>query len=361
MQIECLSELTPAQAKEWDAFLENSPFQHPRQDHRFAETERMGGAQVCFVTGREDGQIVAAGLLSMEPHRFLKGRYQDAIFLSGPVADCVDTMQRFLTAALGHPDVKGIGQVRVTPYWLEDDARSLDAALGKDGWAISTDGVFRNTGIIDITPEPDEIMARFSKSARREVRRAERVGVTVRPITDRPGAIEFLHSLNRLRTSRGLFSLDEESFLQSFEDIYQFGDMGRLLGAFHEDRFVSGLLMYRSAHTAHGRHFTTETELLHELKNLRISPLLWLEGMKWARDLGCLGFDVEEYVETTDKTDKKYNIYKYKSELAPKAVIRIGERTKVSNMGLHLTGNGPRLAKAIVRRWVRRIKGLRHD
>ena len=361
MEIQCLTELSSEQAAEWDSFLATSPYHHPRQDHRFGQTERVDGSDVLYVMGRQNGALAGVGLLSLERHRYLKSRHSDAIFLSGPVCNDADTMVLFLSAAFAHPDFSSIGRIRVTPYWLEEDARALDSTLASSGWATASDGTFRETGLIDIEPEPEEIMARFSKSARREVRRAERIGVIVRPIMDGEGALEFLHSLNRLRASRGLFTLAEDSFVQSFEDIYQDGDIGCLLGAFHEDRFVSGLLMYRSAKTAHGRHFTTETTLLHELKNLRISPLLWLEGMTWARDLGCTQFDVEGYVETTDKSDKKYNIYKYKSELAPKAVIRVGERTKVSNRFLHLTGNGPQLAKAALRRRYRALKGLEDD
>ncbi|MDE9451598.1 GNAT family N-acetyltransferase [Aliiroseovarius sp. Z3] len=361
MDIECLQELGPEQKAEWDAFLSASPFQHPRQDHRFAQTERVDGADVLFVLGRVDGALAGVGLLSRTPHPFLASRYRDAIFLSGPVCNDAPAMIAFLNAAFAHPEIARIGRVRITPYWLEDDAQALHRLLEDNRFALSSDGIFRDTGLIDITPDPDEIMSRFSKSARREVRRAERAGVSVRPITTRDGALEFLHSLNRLRVSRGLFALAEDSFVQSFDDIYEAGDMGILLGAFSDGAFISGLLMYRSAHTAHGRHFTTETELLHALKNLRISPLLWLEGMIWARSKGCASLDVEGYVETTDKSDKKYNIYKYKSELAPKAVIRIGERSRIANGFLHVTGNGKEVLKAAARRRYRALKGLDDD
>lgn len=361
MDIECVRELGPEQAAEWDAFLASSRFQHPRQDRRFATTERVGGADVLFVLGRVGGVLAGVGLLSLTRHPVLTSRYRDGIFLSGPVCNDSEAMIAFLNAACAHPEIARIGRIRITPYWLGDDARALHNLLETNRFSMSSDGVFRDTGLIDIAPDPDVIMSRFSKSARREVRRAERAGVTVRPITTIEGAREFLHSLNRLRVGRGLFRLAEDSFLQSFEDVYKDGDIGMLLGAFSDDRFISGLLMYRSAHTAHGRHFTTETELLHALKNLRISPLLWLEGMTWARDHGCVRFDVEEYRETTDKSDKKYNIYKYKSELAPEAVIRIGERCRTVNPILHLTGNGKELLKAAARRRYRAFKGLDHD
>ncbi|MCK0140617.1 GNAT family N-acetyltransferase [Aliiroseovarius sp. F47248L] len=361
MDIECVQELRPEQKAEWDTFLSSSPFQHPRQDHRFAATERIDGADVLFVLGRIDGALTGVGLLSRTRHPYLASRYRDAIFLSGPVCNDAATMVSFLNAAFAHPEFARIGRVRITPYWLEDDARTLHKLLEGNHFSLSSDGVFRDTGLIDIDPEPDVIMSRFSKSARREVRRAERAGVTIRPITTVDGAAEFLHSLNRLRVGRGLIALAEDSFLQSFDDIYKAGDIGMLLGAFSDDAFISGLLMYRSTHTAHGRHFTTETELLHALKNLRISPLLWLEGMIWARSKGCVHMDVEGYVETTDKSDKKYNIYKYKSELAPKAVIRVGERSRISNRFLHVTGNGKEVLKAAARRRYRALKGLDDD
>lgn len=356
MDIECVQELEPQQKAEWDNFLASSPFQHPRQDHRFAAVERKEGADVLFVMGRVAGVLVGVGLLSRTRHPFVASCYSDAIFLSGPVCDNSETMIDFLNTIFSHSDFARIGRVRITPYWLEDNARTLHSLLQNSNFKLSTDGVYRNTGLVDISSDPDVVVSRFSKSARREVRRAERAGVSIVPIQTREGASEFLDSLNRLREGRGLNALSEGSFLQGFNDIYKEGDKGILLGAFSDSALVGGLLLYRSANTAHGRHFTTEPQLLHALKNLRISPVLWLAGMNWARSKGCLQLDVEGYVETSDKLDKKFHIYKYKSEFAPMPIIRIGERYRVSNRFLHLTGNGKELLKDTARRWYRALK-----
>ena len=338
MQIECLVSLDATQSQSWDDFLSRAARQHPRQSTRFAASEEAQGRKVLYAIGRDGGEIRALALISCLPHPFLPGRWKQAHCLSGPVCDDPDALVRFLDALARDPALSGVGGLHVTPFWTGEDARTLDRRLEDAGWAIGEQSRFRSTGWIDIARSGDEIMAAFSKSARREVRRAERQGVTFRPITAPDEAREFLASLNRLRESRGLAPMAPPAFDAAFRDVYAGGEMGVILGAWLEGAFIAGLLVYRSRDVVHGRHFTTETDALRAAGNLRISPALWLEGMNWGRDKGCRWLDVEGY-EPPVAGSPRHNIYKYKSELGPEVVERISERVRVLSPTIHLTGN----------------------
>jgi len=349
MYIECHTELPTKKREEWDAFLTAAQHQHPRQDPRFTAVAIADGWQVLHVIGRVDHTICAVGMFSLRRHPFLRNAFAEAMCLSGPVCDNMHDLVAFLDTALHHPSFARIGRVKVTPYWMAEDAKKLHTVLADHGWAVSKTETFRQTGWVDITLTPEEIMARFSKSARREVRRAERQGVTLRVLTTESEALEFLDSLNRLRSSRGLGLIAQAGFITSFRSIYRDGDSGVILAAHHRDKFLAGLLLYRGKFTAHGRHFTTETDALRALGNLRISPILWLEGMKWARAKGCMHIDVEGYQENSQTSDAKYNIYKYKSEFGPIGILRISEHRKSINCLLDVTGNWKNILKATVR------------
>lgn len=354
MQIECHAELSGDRLAEWQAFLAQARHQHPRQDPRFADVERALGNDIIYATGRVGDTLRAVGLFSLRPHPFWPRAHAEALCLSGPVCDDAENFCDFLDGVMAHPAFSRTGRIRVTPYWLEEDADRLGAALGARGWRISEPEPYRETGWVDLRPEPEEILAGFSKSARREVRRAERQAIVLNTVKDEDGAIEFLESLNRLRTGRRLPAIPRGSFLAAFSGIYRFGDTGVIITACHGQEFVGGLLLYRGRDTAHGRHFTTETERLRTLGNLRLAPLVWFEGMKWARQHGCTALDVEGWRETADMSDRKYNIYKYKGEFRPLRKRRAAEHARTANFFVNMSGN----AKDILKSALKKVLGL---
>lgn len=340
---------------DWRAFLARAARQHPRQDPRFAAAERADGRGVRFTIARDAaGRVTAVGLWSLRPHPFLPGAHADAQCLSGPVADDPDAMLGLLAALAGHPAFARIGRLRITPFWTGADAKRLTGLLAAAGWRRAEADAFRETGWVDLSPAPDEILARFSKSARREYRRAARQGVRIDRATTAEEAGIFLASLNRLRASRGLSPVAAPGFFAAFEAIHAGGDAGVLLIARHEGRFLAGLQLYRGAHVAHGRHFTTETDLLRGLSNLRIAPLLWHHGMIWARARGCRALDVEGWRADATEADPRFGIYKYKSEFAPEPVLRIAEHALSCNALVGLTGNLKGDLRAAARR-LRRV------
>lgn len=339
MQIECHAELVGAKAAEWQDFLDGSPHQHPRQDLRFGSVERAAGLNILHVIGRVNGGVRAVGLFSLHPHPLLRSAHSEAFCLSGPVCDDAETLASFLQAAARDPAFSRVGRIRATPYWFGGDAERLHGALASRGWESSETWAARQTGWIDLRRAPDAILASFSKSARREFRRAERQGVVIRRVDALDDAMTFLESLNRLRRERGLALLARAPFIESFDAVYREGDAGAILGAWQGETFLGGLLLYRGRFTAHGRHFTTEPAALRTLANLRISPSLWLEGMIWAQSLGCENLDVEGYEAPSEASGNKYNIYKYKSELGPKLIQRIPESSFINNTLINLTGN----------------------
>jgi hypothetical protein len=357
LQLECVTALTETMLADWTAFLSAASHQHPRQDPRFAAAEIATGRKVLYVMGRTpDGVVRGVGLFALRRHNFLPGVYAEAFCLSGPVCDDAAVLATFLNSVTQLPAFARQGRLRVTPFWIGEAAAELSGILTAQGWKVSADEPFRQTGWINLERSPEEIFNSFSKSARREVRRAERQGIVLRNLRNEAEASQFLHSLNGLHQERGLAPISEPAFLADFRNLDTALETGTILGAFHDGNFVAGLLLYRGRFVAHARHFTTEPTRLRALSNLRIAPLLWYHGMLWARERGCTTLDVEGWRNDTEQGDRMYNIHKYKSEFCPAPIQRISERSRgisrladvSGNLGLHLRSSVRRL-----KRWLR--------
>lgn len=358
LNVESHTNLGPSERAEWQAFLAVAQHQHPRQDPRFGSVEQADGRSVIYVTGRDStGTLRAVGLFSLKRYPFVPGAFIYATCLSGPICDNAEMLVSFLEGVRRLPAFSRVGRLRATSFWTEEDADRLAQIFSARGWVIDEAEPMRQTGWVDLTPSADDIFAAFSKSARRELRRAERQGIAVRPLTQLSEAAEFLASLNRLRTGRGLSPIAEPGFLTAFQSMYADGDIGVILGAFLGDQFVSGLQLYRSRDVAHGRHFSLESELLHGLSNLRISPLVWYQGMIWARERGCSALDVEGWRATVQGTDYGYGIDKYKGEFAPVPVRRIAEHGQTVNRFIDTVTNAGRHLRKPLRAVVRRLRG----
>nr|WP_170359766.1 MULTISPECIES: peptidoglycan bridge formation glycyltransferase FemA/FemB family protein [Ruegeria] len=356
VKIECIDTLSAEQRAEWVAFLNAAKRQHPRQSPLFANSEQKLGNKVIYALARRGEALAGVALLSLEPHPFLPGAWSRAFCLSGPVCDNTADMKSFLEALCRQPELARVGSLNVTPFWTEEDAETLDAVLARSGWRIAEEEQFRQTGWVDITGTPDEIMKAFSKSARREVRRAERQGVSIHAARTPDEFHIFLESMNRLRHQRGLQELDVPAYEATFEDVLLSGDLGTVLLAWQQEVFLAGLLVYRSKDVVHGRHFTTEPDHLRVAGNLRIAPALWLEAMVWARQKGCRVLDVEGY-RTPVPGEKKFKIHKYKSEFNPQVVQRISAREKIVNRHVYLTGNVRSLIRGKLKKVKRAVTG----
>ena len=355
MRIEVSKDLSEMQLARWQKFLIEARHSHPEQNPRFAEVLRADGNEVLFTMGWEGDALRVVAMFSLRPNRVLRGHYGTAIAYSGPVCDDLAVMAAFLSQLCLHPSMAKVGRLRVTPYWIGDDAKPMNDLLAQGGWIVFEGEKMRHTGLIDLRGTEADILARFSKSARSEARKAEKLGITVDTVQDEAGAEEFLESLNRHRNARRMGEVARPGFLASVREIHKTGDLGTILVFRYQGVFVAGLLVYRSPSTVHLIQVTNEADKLQSLKNLRISPYLCLEGMRWAKARGCDWMDVEGYKENTDEDDKYRRIYRYKAELGPIPVLRVAGQQRILNYAAHLTGNAGEIGKKTVSSMIRTV------
>lgn len=351
MDIECLDNLTETQNAEWRAFLAQAQHQHPRQDPRFADVERATGKDVVFAMGRRAGKVCTVGLFTQQPNRLIPGRIAVASALSGPVCDDGPEMVQFLQALAKHERLAKVDAICVTPYWLEGEATELAGTLSEAGFKITDPEPHRNTGMIDLTMTEDELMASFSRSARRKVRLVEKSDIEIRRIETPKAAETFFERLNNLVIARhNLTKISRAEYESGFRHIYNDPSIGVIFGAYHEDVFLGGLLVYRSGITAHARRYVADPGAAQAIGNLRVAPALWLEGLVWAKRQGCTHFDVEGFLPVEDKSHPNFNVYEYKREFKPTHVRRIAEHTLVLKPVSYRLNRLPQTVKGVVKK-----------
>ncbi|MEQ8901169.1 MAG: GNAT family N-acetyltransferase [Roseovarius sp.] len=349
MEIEVQDALSDRLTAEWDGFLSNAVHQHVRQDPRFGPVDLAEGNEVRYALGRENGGVKAVGLFTLRPHPFLPGAFTNAISLSGPVSDDPAVFVSFMEGVRRHKAFAKVGRISVTPYWLDEQAEELGAHLAGRGWIMSEPRYLRLTGIVDITGTASDIASQFSQTCRRKLRKAEKEDLEVVALQEDADAADFLARLNCHRTERGLGALRQDAFMTTFEHVYRGGDLGVIRVIYHRGRFVAGIVLHRSRDTTHFIYSVHDDEVLAELNNLRISPFLMLDAMKWASEKGCRYFDLEGYGNPDDPDNPLKHIHKYKSEFKPTPTLRVPQHHKISNRMIYLSGN----FKDILKNWIK--------
>ena len=349
MEIEVQDALSDRLTAEWDGFLSNAVHQHVRQDPRFGPVDLAEGNEVRYALGRENGGVKAVGLFTLRPHPFLPGAFTNAISLSGPVSDDPAVFVSFMEGVRRHKAFARVGRISITPYWLNEVGKELGAHLEKNDWKLSEPQNARLTGVVDISGAASDIASRFSQTCRRKLRKAEKQDLDVTVIREKADAADFLTRLNRHRSERGLRPLGQKSFMAAFENIYRHDDLGVIRVIYHQNRFLAGIVLHRSRDTTHFIYSVHDDAILAELDNLRISPFLMLDAMKWANARGCRYFDLEGYGNPDDPDNPLRHIHKYKSEFKPEPVFRVAEHHKICNKMAYVTGD----LRTILKRWVK--------
>lgn len=337
MQVLFRSELTETERSEWTGFWTHCKFTHAEQHLMWAGIERGKGRIPVFVSGHIDDTVVCIGLFSVRP--LVRDHYSlEAVCLRGPVCDRIDAFEEYITKILAEFRERGVGSVRISPYWHSPEATSMAACLQRLGFRpyYRKEKSFTETGRVDLKPEINEIAAAFSKYTRRDIKRIEAFGIELRAITNLDDAILAYRSLCRMREQRGLTPMSRSEFVAAFEAVLKEGELGILFGAFFHEDFLGALWLKRGPVVANTAGYAIEREDCKRISNgLTIGPALWWEGIKWAKEKGCAWLDVEGYSEETPESSPVYDVHQFKRKFRPIPVQIMSEHVLICNKAVY--------------------------
>jgi lipid II:glycine glycyltransferase (peptidoglycan interpeptide bridge formation enzyme) len=151
----------------------------------------------------------------------------------------------------------------------------------------------RSTVLVDLTPEPDDILAGMKSKWRYNIRLAKRKGVTIRQGTR--ADLSAVYELMQKTAQRDEFSIHSPHYYRAAYDLFAGQSSATLdqpaatwLLAEHQGDLLSAIVIFALGHRAW--YFWGASSNLR--RNLMPNHLLQWEAICWARERGCRVYDL---------------------------------------------------------------------
>ena len=171
----------------------------------------------------------------------------------------------------------------------------------------------RNTILVDLKADEEELLARMKQKTRYNIRLAEKKGVIVRETND----IQGFYQLMQTTGTRDGFAVHDISYYRKAFDIFSPSGACVLLGAFHEGKPLAYLMLFLSRERSWYFYGASDDTS----RNLMPTYLLQWEAMRWSKAHGAKVYDLwgipdasaEELEEKfMERNDGLWGVYRFK-------------------------------------------------
>jgi lipid II:glycine glycyltransferase (peptidoglycan interpeptide bridge formation enzyme) len=197
----------------------------------------------------------------------------------------------------------------------------------------------KSTILIDLDCPEDEIMARFHKKHRQKLRRAARLGVTVRPGTS-ADVSSFTDILGETADRKDFDAYPAEYYQTAF-DLFDSQGQAQLLLASYDETVLAGIMVFTIGPRAYCMFAASRD--VH--RKLMPTYLLHWEGIRWARNQGCAVYDYcgipDEVVADSEehahskRTDGLWGVYRFKRGFGGEVASFVGSHDQVYQPALY--------------------------
>jgi len=239
--------------------------------------------------------------------------------------------------------------------------REIKDYLLANGWRFSAEQVqFRNTVLVELAQEEEEILARMKSKTRYNIRLAGRKGIAVRQ--GEKSDLDTLYQMYADTSIRGGFTIRGRDYYRAVWEKFlpenvdaRYDPTAQPLIAEFEKKPVAGAVVYKYGKKAwylHGMSLPEHSE--------KMAPHLiqWV-AISWAKKTGCKIYDMWGAPDVFDESDPMWGVYRFKSGYGGKVTRTIGAWDFPAKRFLYFlyTVFLPRVLG--IMRWVgnRRIKG----
>jgi lipid II:glycine glycyltransferase (peptidoglycan interpeptide bridge formation enzyme) len=280
-----VTQITAERRHEWNSFVAQEPAFALLQSWEWGEFKEKLGWKIVRIAIEQDKKLIAGAQVLIKP---LPLKLASLLYIPrGPLVDWNDQEQvRMLLDA-----IHAIGRqwraicLKIEPA-LPQSQEALQA-LARNGFHSGRhNNQPQATIVVDLTAEPETMLARMRKSTRRNITRSQRDGVTIREGTEAelPTAIRLLHDTAK----RAGFS--ERSVDYYHEEWKNLGCTGKMKISFavYEERIIAmsmDAIFGDKAASFHGAS-------LDEYRHLKANDLLIWGFMQRAKAEGCVSYDL---------------------------------------------------------------------
>jgi lipid II:glycine glycyltransferase (peptidoglycan interpeptide bridge formation enzyme) len=195
---------------------------------------------------------------------------------------------------------------------------SLDL-LAQRGWRFSPEQIqFRNTVIINLAPEPADLLAAMKSKWRYNIGLAKRRGVVIRSgtATDIPA----FYQMYAETAQRDQFLIRPEAYYRDLWQQFLASGQADMLLAWVAGEVVAGLILFIFSQTAWYLYGAST----HEQRHLMPNHLLQWQAMRRARERGCTSYDMWGAPDLFQETDPLWGVYRFKSGFGGQVVQGLG-------------------------------------
>jgi hypothetical protein len=277
-------DLTQPQICEITDFLDSQETSHLFQFPQWS----VAGERFALL--RESGKILWFGTFGIyRPLGLFLPWLRAAIANRGPVCDDHRLWQSATEAFIEQLRQEGVTYFDAMPDWVRTPETDLENGLRRSGW--QEQGGERTSLRLDLTRSEDEIFANFRKNSRYEVRRAERLGVSVTAGSSDAEIEEFLSLHARLAARKGFAAETRDDLRSAIGWLTKADSRGALLLARAESQVYGGAVIGRSGSRCWYVWGAAEN---HE--HYHVGHVLQWKALLWARSHGCKEYDFGGYV-----------------------------------------------------------------
>lgn len=193
------------------------------------------------------------------------------------------------------------------------------AELSAHGWRFSPDQIqFRNTVVINLSPEEEELLANMKQKTRYNVRLAGRKGVEVR--VGGPGDLDLLYRMYAQTSVRDGFVIREAQYYRRVWGTFLSSGQAEALIAEVEGAAVGAVIIFRFGDRAWYLYGMSTENHREKMPNY----LLQWEAMRRAREAGCLSYDLWGAPDVFAESDDLWGVYRFKEGLGGTVERRLG-------------------------------------
>jgi hypothetical protein len=344
--------LDAAQQRSWRAFADTVPWAHYLQDPAWAEVERRGiggnarAPQFFWAVAGEEILLTAMGVC----RRLLVPGRVFWEFNHGPLfrdAGVFDAWLDWLDEWLG----RSAARLRVQPAMpLDAGGDDLETLLERHEFARRRKLGGWTTLSVELAADERDTFATFRSATQRAIKKSGRLGIAVTSDDTVTGG-SILARMQTELARQAPVEVTDQAYVTRVRDSWLAGGRGgTILVARHRDEPVAAGLVVVYGKTAYLPLIPSS----RQHRDLPASHLLVWEAIRWARQHGCLTFDLVGYSMTACPGDSLWGINQFKRGFA--SLDRLSKFVAV-----HERVAGPRVvaAAAHVRRaqaWTRRVR-----
>ncbi|MBN2677351.1 MAG: peptidoglycan bridge formation glycyltransferase FemA/FemB family protein [Anaerolineaceae bacterium] len=323
--------VTPSQ---WAEFTANHPETHILQHSKWGELKaHFGWKPVCFINRTSGAQVLI---------RELPFGIKMAYIPMGPIGED-------WSSVLGEIDSYCI-QNRILFLKIEPDEpkSSFEVIIKSPGIIPSPHTIQpRRTIVLDISGEPQSLLARMKQKTRYNIGLSRKKGITIAPWDD----LASFHHMMTTTGERDTFGVHTSSYYQKAYELFHPDGFCELMAAFHDQEPLAAVMVFVAGKRAWYFYGASS----NQKRDFMPTYLLQWEAMLWAKNRGATCYDLwgvpdfnEEYLEEHFMEHKEglWGVYRFKRGFGGDLIRSAGTFDRVYNrMGYLLYGLYLRLFK----------------